>query len=144
MENACGVTLYYPSGNRSQFYEMQNTYKELGLNGEYYTLLERISKLWQNAERRDWTIPAPEIRDGEYTIELTEEQQENIVKASYTILCRVGDGEFIPALENCTADVDKEGVMHFALDPELVVLQSGENSRLWPMEEAERSKRRVL
>ena len=144
VENACGVTLYYPSGNRSQFYEMQNTYKELGLNGEYYTLLERISKLWQNAERRDWTIPAPEIRDGEYTIELTEEQQENIVKASYTILCRVGDGEFIPALENCTADVDKEGVMHFALDPELVVLQSGENSRLWPMEEAERSKRRVL
>ena len=56
VENACGVTLYYPSGNRSQFYEMQNTYKELGLNGEYYTLLERISKLWQNAERKFWSL----------------------------------------------------------------------------------------
>ena len=145
VENACGVTLYYPSGNRGQFHEMRESYRALGLNAQYEELLNLIGRQWENAERKDWTIPALEHTDtGEYILQLTEKQRERLVRTTVTILLKAADGEYIPVLSDCRADPDRDGVIRLPEDPELLALSAGENTVLWPMSEAENTKRRVI
>ena len=142
--NACGVTLYYPSGNHGQFYEMRAAYDALGLNRQYSEYLNEMSRLWQNAKRRSWILEKPVLSGDEYLLRLSEEQLENTVSVSYSILQKKENGEYVLVLSGCSADPDKEGILHFPRDPELIALETGENTTLWPMLQAERSRKRII
>ena len=144
VEGANGVTLYYPSGNRSQFYEMQDFYEGFRINGEYSSFLKGMSRIWQDGEKQDWSLENPVLSDKEYTMTLTQEQADGAAKVTYSILQKQGDGEFITMLDRLEVAPDAEGVIHLDRDPKLVVLTSKGEELLWPAMQVESTAKRRI
>lgn len=143
VDGAEGVTLYYPSGSRGQYYEMQSLYDGLRLNREYNEYLQGMSRIWQDGEKKDWALENPVLADKEYTMTLSKEQAET-AKVTYAILQRQEDGEFIPMLERMEVTPDADGVIHLDRNPKLVVLTSQGEEMLWPAALVEgNAKRRI-
>lgn len=146
VDDANGVTIYYPSGNRGQYHEMRDVYEKLGLNREYWDFIKEIGRSWLGGERKDWELS--EITLGEkgkdYVLQLTPEQIEAITNVTVSILVREKNGEYWTAMDRLTAYPEDDGALHLALDPKLVTLQTGNDQLLWPTTIAEDSgKRRI-
>lgn len=144
MEGAEGVSLYYPSDNRSQYYEMREQYDRLGLNREYSDYLGKVSEKWQSAEKYAWKLNAPVLEDKEYTMALTQEQVDNAAKVTYAILERKSDGEYVTVMNHMQVEPDQNGILHFARDPRLIVLSTQGESTLWPVTQVESTAKRRI
>lgn len=144
VDGAEGVTLYYPSANRSQYYEMQDIYDGLKLNAEYSSYLKSLARLWQSGEKRDWTLENPVLADRDYVLALTPEQQAECARVTYTILQRKENGEFVTVMDRLETAPDADGIIHLDRDPKLVVLCSQGEEALWPVTLVESSSKRRI
>ncbi len=144
VDEAYGVTLYYPNDNRSQYYEMQDTYAKLNLNQEYLNYLQRISRAWRETESHDWKLdPLRKTAEG-YMLQLTEEQQEQTARVTYTVLEKHPQGGYIPILTNAQVEPDETGQITLDADPALISIVIGEDTALWRVKMTEaNAKRRI-
>ncbi len=142
LEDAGGISMYFPAVNRSQYYEMREVYDSLGLNPAYSKFLSKISREWQSATRKDWDDLLPEESEGEYLLQMSEEQQSELISVRYSILRKSGEGAYVPIVSNCRVSWDKDGVVHLPMDPELICLVTDWETTVWPVAETESTKRR--
>ena len=142
VEGAGGVSIYYPSSNRSQFYGMRSIYSALNLNKEYLGFLRLIGHEWQNAPRNSYDIPAP-ARDGDsYVMRLDPSLTDNIASVSYSILERYSDGAYAPLLTGVKTEPGADRTVSLPADPRLIEMYSGSASTLWPVAQVESSSSR--
>ena len=145
MEHAGGVTLYYPGLNRAQYYETRENYSNLSYHQDYPEFLLQLSRIWQDSDKKDWVFAAPDREDGEYIIQLTEEQQEGIISCSYSILTSLfSEGQYVMMLSNCPVSPDDQGRLHLEADPKLLCLESGGREKAWPASIIEQSAKRTV
>ncbi len=144
MDQANGVSLYYPQRNRRQYYDMREVYEALWRNTAYRNYLRAVGNVWQSAERKDWSILPDASGEEEYTILLTDEQQEEMISAHYSVLLSEHPGQYRPILLDCEIRPDKEGILHLSKDPSLMALHSGTDVELWPAAQSESTKKRRI
>ena len=145
VEDASGVTLYYPYKNKGQF-EQLNTYYESFLQAEGYSkFLQLAGDQFLRSKSRDWNLGTPVDNGDEYTLQLTQEQLENMTEASYTILLKnYSFGGYIPYMENCKIEPDKDGVLHVSKNMHLAVMTNGDEMKLIRAEEVSSDRKRTV
>ncbi len=143
MDQSYGVSLYYPLWNRQQYFETREFYKNLWNSTAYSDFLQTIGKIWQSAARKDWQIESEDTGE-EYTVQLSEEQQEEMISANYSIFLSEHPGQYRPILLDCEIAPDQDGVLHLTKDPALIALTSGNDSEIWPVTQTESTKKRRI
>ena len=144
VEHAGGVTLYYPSGNKNQYYEMREVYAELGLNRSYQQFLERVSLYWQQEAGHEGEVPELVFEDGEYRLKLEGALRDNAVSVTYSVLREIDVGSYFPMMSQCRVEPDQGGVVHLQQDPKLIALTTGGEAILWPVIQAEAGSQRII
>ena len=118
MDNAGGVSLYYPCQNKGQYEKLGSVYKELSESDSYVAYLESTTKNWLFSKSRDWKLGAISSDNGELFLQLTEEQLANVSACYYTLLLVSDyDGLYVPAVLDCRIVPDENGVLHIPDDP---------------------------
>ncbi len=143
IDGAKGVSVYYPNSNKAQYFEMHEMYSDLNVYG-FSRFFDALSLVWQSAEPRSYTIPAMTLQNGEYLVQLDPALYENVSKVTYTILSKRGNGEYMPFVTGCAADVDENGVVHLPQDPMMVVLTTGDDFSVWSVSQAEKTDSRIV
>lgn len=159
VEGANGVSLYFPGENRDLYRAVRGetvSSPENETEGEEGTLTgsaqtgkqiseadranffcsdtfrrftERYAERWTASSDADWTVAEPTVGEEEITLQLTDEQMNNLGEASYTILLD-HDGHYVPVMSRVRLVPDKEKVLHIPADPQLICGLSG--SRVIP------------
>ena len=143
IEDADGITLYYPHKNKGMFEQLNEFYKGVLSVKAYADFLEAGREMWLRSKSRDWNLGTPEDAGDEFTLRLTEEELSEMTGATYTILIKDNlDGGYIPYMENCKIEPDKEGVIHLSKNPKVAVLRSGEDTTIIRAEETRTERRR--
>ncbi len=143
IDGAGGVSVYFPSSNKTQYFEMREVYEGLNMLG-FSRFFDVMSRAWQNAEKRTCTIPAPTLAGGEYRIQLDPAFFETVAKVTYTILQKGESGMYTPLLTGCRADVDESGLIRLPMDPSMIVLTTGDDFTLWSVAQVEATETRVI
>ena len=143
IEDADGITLYYPHKNKGMFEQLNEFYKGVLSVKAYADFLEAGREMWLRSKSRDWNLGTPEDAGDEFTLRLTEEELSEMTGATYTILLKNNlHGGYIPYMENCKIEPDKEGVIHLSKNPKVAVLRSGEDTTIIRAEETRTERRR--
>lgn len=104
-QGCCGMSLYYPFYNKTYFEkDWQAVYQQLGLFPAYLQYLESYAEIWLGNDMLEFaqsTTPNA-IRQGVYSLELTDEQAENFAHAKYYILQRDGEELYLPLYSSST------------------------------------------
>ena len=145
IEDAAGMTLYYPYKNKGQF-EQLNEYYERFLESEGYSrFLKAAGDLFLKSKSWDWTLGVPEDHGDEYTLQLTGEQLDNMTEATYTILTTNGTfGGYKPIMENCSIEPDKNGILHLDKNVQLAVMKNGGEVSILRAVEVESDRKRMV
>ena len=145
VDGAGGMTLYYPCKNKGQFSEMNAYYAELQKEGGYARYLSSTGDEWLRSKSRDWSLGEPVDSGDEYTLQLTDDQINDLSEASYTILRKDNTfGGYVPYMENCKIEPDKEGVLHLKKDMQLAVIRKGSAIKPIRAKEVESDKKRAV
>ncbi|MBQ8053119.1 MAG: leucine-rich repeat protein [Lachnospiraceae bacterium] len=121
VEGSCGLSLYFPGENR-ELYEavVSNGDENLYISDEYASFVDLYTEKWTTASAVDWSMPEPENTGAEVTLQLTQEQVDNLDKATYTVLIDEGDGFYRRALCKVEVEPDEKHVLHIPTDPSLI------------------------
>ena len=121
VEGSCGLSLYFPGENR-QLYEavVANGNEDLYISDDYASFIDLYTKKWMTASSVDWKMPEPENTGAEVTLQLTQEQVDNLDKATYTVLIDEGDGFYRRALCKVEVEPDENNMLHIPADPTLI------------------------
>lgn len=121
VEGSCGLSLYYPGENR-ELYEavVSNGDEDLYISDEYASFVSMYTEKWMTVSAVDWNMPEPENNGAEVTLELTQEQVDNLDKATYTVLIDEGDGFYRRALCKVEVEPDEKNMLHIPTDPSLI------------------------
>lgn len=140
-----GVSIYYPYDNK-EFYQLggQYLYEEVNTSEGYRTYIRSFTEEWlDETSSTDWTMSKAFIKedDGELTLALTEEQQEQLSSAYYTILLKQEDDVYLPVLSECKILPDEDGVLHVDLDQQVFCVETDmeENDCIWSMKQLEQA-----
>ena len=144
VDGAGGMTLYFPCKNKGQFAEMNAYYAELQKEGGYTRYLSSTGDEWLRSKSRDWSLGEPVDNGDEYTLQLTEDQIANMSGASYTILKKSEDVGYVPYMENCKIEPDKEGVLHLKKNMQVAVIRKGTDTELIRAKEVESDRKRAV
>ncbi|MBR6898077.1 MAG: leucine-rich repeat protein [Lachnospiraceae bacterium] len=144
VEGAGGATVYYPSGNRSQYYEMRDIYFGLGINRDYQNLLRNVSRKWQTGRKNDWRFSQPAATQDGYELAIDGDVLEKMVSASYDIIAQTADGSYYRLKSHCAVWPDDDGVIRLPADPVLVAMVTEGEEALWPVTETESGERRRI
>ena len=128
VSGSSGVTMYYPSRNGGQYTQMAASYQEAGALEEYVSFLTRMARIWLSGAGHDWVLGSPQTGDDEYTLQLTQEQLDNMLSANYTVITKLADGTYCPVLSGRSITPDENGMLHIPKDPQIVVLCTGRDS----------------
>ena len=143
IEDAAGITLYYPHKNKGMFEQLNEFYKGVLSVKAYAEFLEAGKEMWLRSKSRDWNLGTPEDAGDEFTLRLTEEELSDMTGAAYTILIKDKlFGGYVPYMENCKIEPDKDGVIHLSKNPKVAVLRSGEDTTIIRAEETGSDRRR--
>ena len=112
-ENCCGLSLYYPFYNKYYFEQSWGkTYENLGLFPQYDTYLQNYQSIWLQNDKLE--VAASETPQksavNTYTLQLTEQQQENFASARYYILVRDGE-EYFTRIYSSHDVTNKDGLL---------------------------------
>lgn len=145
IDDAAGMTLYYPYKNKGQFEELSDYYASFLKTEGYSRFLRLAGERFLRSKSWDWTLGEPEDKGDEYTLQLSHEQLENMTEASYTILTPNGVyGGLKPIMENCKIEPDKNGVLHLGKNVQLAVLKNGESTVVLRAAEVESDRKRTV
>lgn len=125
VEGTGGMSIYVPGNNKALF----NASGELRadkekLSPQYQSFVESYTNEWFGESEIDWHLEELQEGDGELTLQLTQDQAENVSQAYYAILWRAFSGEYIKALVDIPIEADENGVLHIPADPMLVTVAS--------------------
>ncbi len=121
-ERLSGITIYYPYGNKSQFRQRWSDYEDMGVSDNYRFFLRRTAEEWLLAGKSDWNPGEIRTEEGGYSLELSEEEQENLAAAYYTILTRDDFFGFNPLMVQCRIEADDEGRLFLPEDFGIIVI----------------------
>ena len=144
VENANGVTVYYPLDNKNLFNKMRDTYEKISVSTQYMTMLRKAENAARKESAGSISLGVPVAEDGEYILTLPSEYKDNIASAAYTLLIPVNNGTYFPVMSRCAASIDENGEIHISADPKLVELTTDTGSALWPVEEIESGSKRIM
>ena len=145
IDDAAGVTLYYPYMNKGQFEELNEYYTSFLKTQGYSRFLSAAGDHFLKSKSWDWELGEPKDEGNEYTLQLTHEQLDNMTEATYTILTSNGIyGGYKPIMENCKIEPDKNGVLHLDKNVQLAVLRSGDQSVMLRAVEVESDRKRKV
>lgn len=145
IDDASGMTLYYPYKNKGQFAELNAYYGKLLKTKGYAKFLDSTSRQLLRSKSRDWNLGQPVDEGDEFTVRLTKEQMENMTEASYSILVRNGlFGGYEPFMENVKIEPDQNGVIHLKKNMKMAVIRSGDTVKLLRAEELESNRKRAV
>ena len=121
VEGSCGLSLYFPGENR-ELYEavVSNGNEDLYISDDYASFVDLYTEKWMTASAVDWKMPEPENTGEEVTLQLTQEQVDNLDKATYTVLIDEGDGFYRRALCKVEIEPDENNMLHIPTDPTLI------------------------
>lgn len=121
VEGSCGLSLYFPGENR-ELYEavVSNGDEGLYISDEYASFVDLYTEKWTTVSAVDWSMPEPVNNGEEVTLQLTQEQVDNLDKATYTVLIDEGDGFYRRALCKVEVEPDENNVLHIPTDPSLI------------------------
>ena len=121
VEGSCGLSLYFPGENR-ELYEavVSNGVEDIYISDDYASFVDLYTEKWMTASAVDWNMPEPENTGAEVTLQLTQEQVDNLDKATYTVLIDEGDGFYRRALCKVEVEPDENNILHIPTDPTLI------------------------
>lgn len=124
IENAGGVSLFYPCENKGQFEKNAYLYKTINISPAYSRFLDSIASEWLTSKSRDWDLGSLSLVNGELQLQLTEDQLENMYAVTYTVLSGDG-GSYVPLIDKVSLTPDRRGIVHIPADPKVFYLDPG-------------------
>ena len=99
INNANGLTIYYPYSNKSLAVTYMSTYKSLGIINNYSSYIENftnilVGKPIKTLDISDRSPVISETDDYDFTFTLTEEELSNFSTAGYNVFSRTEDGYY--------------------------------------------------
>ena len=99
INNANGLTIYYPYSNKSLAVTHMSTYKSLGIINNYSSYIENftnilVGKPIKTLDISDRSPVISETDDYDFTFTLTEEELSNFSTAGYNVFRRTEDGYY--------------------------------------------------
>ena len=134
VEGAGGVSIYIPGNNKSLFNASEELYaNNAPISSGYKSFVDSFSGKWLSESEITWNLAAPSVGTDELTLQLTQEQAQNVSQAYYAILWRNEFGDYTRALTDIPIEADEEGILHIPADPMLVTTASDmeENDLPW-------------
>lgn len=122
VEDLHGISIYFPFGNKSQYRARQNDYDDVVVSSNYRSFLQEASGEWLAERQAGWKLAEPKEDENGHYVELTQEQAENIVSASFSLITRSDFFGYIPLLVNISIKPDKNGRLYLPEDIRLLLL----------------------
>ncbi len=132
-----GITMYFPFGNKSQYRSKQKDYEEVAVSRNYRNFLQKTSGEWLAERQAGWKLAEPQADEKGSYVELTEEQAENIVSASYSIIGQNDFFGYFILMEDISILPDEEGRLY--LPDEICLMQLKEAEMICTVREIEAS-----
>jgi len=126
MENTCGISVYFPSANKTQFRSKYYTYKKISRAKSYNALLEEIGRSWKKTRTRNWILADPYRKKDEILLELSRNQEEHMIRASYSVFTK-GDDGYVVLTSGNEIDSDEDGILHVPADPYIICFGDEQN-----------------
>ena len=124
VEGTGGMSIYVPGNNKALFNVSGDLRAdEKMLSSQYQSFVQSYTDEWFGESEIDWHLEELQEGDGELTLQLTDEQAENVSQAYYTVLRRDG-AYFSCAMNRVPVEADENGVLHIPADPMLVTVMS--------------------
>ena len=134
VEGAQGVSFYLPGNNKSLFRVSEDLYAEgTPLPKQYSSFVDTYTDEWFSETEINWDLGEIEEGDGELTLQLTKEQEDNTSQAFYSVFWKMDSNMYARAMLDIPVEVDENGVLHIPADPMLVTVSSDiyESSTPW-------------
>ena len=143
-DGAGGVSVYFPSENYTQYYEMRGEYEGIAENREYLDLLKKINSLRLSArsDGQNLSLSEPVRTEKGFQVTIPEDSRNAVVSCYSTILLKKSDGAFVTVLERSLVEPDENGVILLDADPTLIAMTTGNERTLWPVIQTESTKKR--
>lgn len=144
IEGANGVTVYFPYDNK----DMYETYTEailqiVPVSLSHLDFLESYCEVWLNGAPSITPVETQPKTEADYfTVQLTQEQTENLAGAYYSVLKYDESAKtmaYFPVVVDVKVEPDENGVLRIPRDPEVFVMTSDvvEEETLWTVRQTE-------
>ena len=134
MENASGMSFYFPLENRSNASGAVRRYKEFGFSGKYTSFLSTYVSSNRASGSKAVSVSAPgrammaPASSGEhtkvFTLQMTPEQMETYVRASYIIVTPSQDGTLELVRGGFGVTADENGLLSVEVDDRIHTIGS--------------------
>ena len=121
VENTGGVSIYLPGDNAGLYDVAQELYtEESALSEAYRNYVDAYTTSWFSSANADWEFAPMQDEGDELTLQLTQEQAENMSEAFYTFLIRNDAGNYLKILCDVATEPDENNVLHVPKDQLLI------------------------
>ena len=145
IDGAGGMTLYYPCKNKGQFEQLSGYYGDLISKDGYSAFLKSAGDQFIQSKSRDWTLGEPADSGSEYTLQLSEDMLSNMTECTYSVLSyQYAIGLYVPYMEHCKIEPDKNGIIHLGKNVPMAVLRNGDGMSVIRAEEVESDRKRTV
>lgn len=98
--DAHGVAVYFPYENQEYVDEWMTEYEKIGFSDTYISFLKTFTATLSGEQLAEWDITElepeeSEETEGEYYVQLTEDQAENYARAKFTVWEEDSEGSYI-------------------------------------------------
>ena len=138
VEETGGLSLYFPGENMELYKAAEGTLSGSGAVSETYDrFIRSYAERWTASSMTDWTLEDPaDSEDDRNTIslQLTEDQLDNLADASYSVIYKADKGTYYMAASGLPLQADDKGRLNIPADPPLIGMEdkSGSTGRPWP------------
>ena len=109
VENAAGISLYYPLSNKTLYMQFRNVFQFDWIGKAYGSFIKKMARIWLKGKTGSWIVQAPVRGEDGYQVTLTGEQVEDVSSACYYILKKDEDSHGY-------AEILSEGVLDLSGD----------------------------
>ena len=123
-EGACGVSMYFPGENRELYMTLkeQNT-ENMFLSEDFRLFSGSYADRWMGVSDADWKVGDLKEKNGEYLLQLSEEQAANLASAAYNVMLNYDKGQYLSAMYRISIKPDKNNILHIPKDPNLIYVK---------------------
>ena len=138
VEDTGGLSLYFPGENMELYRASEGMLSGSGAVSETYDrFIQSYAERWTASSLTDWTLADPaDSEDDRNTIslQLTEDQLDNLADASYSVIYKADKGTYYMAASGLPLQADDKGRLNIPADPPLIGMEdkSGSTGRPWP------------
>lgn len=144
VDSLSGISMYYPYANKSQYRQMEKDYANITPSDNYRFFLDNSAQKWLKNKQNNWNLgQITEDETGKF-IQLTDEQQENIVSSYYSVLKWNDEFGYLPVAERFSLAPDKKGRIYLPENIEVFLLDNNAEGTICPVKEIEADENRRL